>query len=128
MNIVDKIKISIGSISFQEEGIMRYQIDDADEITTENLKEHLEIVKSIGQGRAFCNLVIMKKFIHCGAEARKFSASEENNIYTIADAFVTDSEALKLVGNFYIRFDKPTRPTKLFNNEEDALKWLRTFL
>lgn len=128
MNTLDKIKTAIGNISFQEEGILRYEIDGVDEITKDNLIEYFEAIKNLGNGKSFCNLVLLKKFVSVGSEARKVAASEENNRYTIADAFVTDSVALKLVGNFYIRYDKPVRPTKLFTNEEDALRWLRTFL
>lgn len=129
MNTLDKITTTTGSISFQEEGIIRYEINEnIEELTTQNVKEYLATIKKFGGGRAYCNIIIMKKFVQCGAEARKYSASEENNIYTIADAFVTKSEALRIVGNFYIRFDKPTRPTRLFSNEGEALKWLRTFL
>ncbi len=128
MHTLDKINIAIGRISIQEEGIMRFDIDHVDEITRENLDEQFEAVKKLGEGKAFCNLVILEKFVQVGEDARKYAAGEENNIYTIADAFVTDSFALKIVGNFYIRYDKPLRPTRLFTNEEEALTWLRTFL
>ncbi len=128
MNTIDKIKTATGTVSFQEEGIVRYQIDQTDEITLQNVKEYLEAVRNLGGGKAFCNLVVMKEFIQVGDEARKYAAGEESNMYTIADAFVINSIALKLVGNFYIRYNKPVRPTRIFNNEEDALVWLRTFL
>ena len=128
MNTIDEIKTAIGTVSFQEKGIIRYEIDNTDEITVENIKEFLEAVKKLGGGKPFCNIIVMKKFVQVDDEARKYSASEESNIYTIADAFVINSIALKLVGNFYIRYNKPVKPTRLFNNEEDALTWLRTFL
>lgn len=70
----------------------------------------------------------MNEFIQVGDDARKYAAGEDSNKYTIADAFVINSIALKLVGNFYIRYNKPVRPTRIFNNEEDALVWLRNFL
>ena len=128
MDTIDKIKTATGSVSFQEEGIVRYQIDQTDEITLQNVEEFLEAVRNLGDGKAFCNLVIMKEFIQVGEDARKYAAGEESNIYTIADAFVIDSIGLKIVGNFYIRYNKPVRPTRIFNNEADALVWLRTFL
>ena len=128
MNTLDKINTAIGTISLHEEGIIRYEIDDVDEITRENLDEYFEAVKKLGGGKAFCNLVVMERFVQVGDGARKYAASEENNTYTIADAFVINSFALKIVGNFYIRYDKPVRPTRIFTNEEEALTWLRTFL
>jgi len=128
VHTLDKINISLGTISIQEEGILRFDIDSTDEITLQNLKEHLEVVKSIGNGKAFCNLAVLTKFIQVGDDARRFAAGEESNKYTIADAFVINSVALKIVGNFYIRYNKPVRPTRLFTDEAEAVRWLRTFL
>lgn len=128
MNTLDKIKTATGTVSFQEEGILRYEIEKTDELTLQNVKEYIEVVGNLGGGKSFCNLVVMKQFVQVGDDARKYAASEESNIYTIADAFIINSIALKIVGNFYIRFNKPVRPTRIFNNEEDALVWLRTFL
>lgn len=128
MNIIDKIEINSGMISFQEKGIVRYQIEQTDEITLQDIKEFIEVVRYLGDGESFCNLIVMKNFVQVGKDARKYAACEESNIYTIADAFVINSIALKLVGNFYIRYNKPVKPTRIFNNEGDALIWLRTFL
>lgn len=128
MNIIDKIEINSGIISFQEKGIVRYQIEQTDEITLQDIKEFIEVVRNLGDGESFCNLIVMKNFVQVGEDARKYAACEESNIYTIADAFVINSIALKLVGNFYIRYNKPVKPTRIFNNEGDALIWLRTFL
>lgn len=115
-------------ISFQEKGIVRFQIEQTDEITLQDVKEYIEVVRNLGDGESFCNLIVMKNFVQVGEDARKYAACEESNIYTIADAFVINSIALKLVGNFYIRYNKPVKPTRIFNNEGDALIWLRTFL
>ena len=100
---------------------MRYQIDQTDEISLQNVEEYLEAVKNLGGGKAFSNLVVMKEFIQVGNDHRKYAAGDESNMYTIADAFVINSMALKLVGNFYNRYNKPVRPTRIFNNKKDAL-------
>lgn len=92
------------------------------------MKEFLEVIKELGGEKAFCNLIIIKDFVQIDSEARKFSASEEANIYTIAEAFIIKSNALRIVGNFYIRFNKLVRPTRMFTNEEEATAWLKTFM
>ncbi len=33
----------------------------------------------------------------------------------------------KIVGNFFLKFDKPARPTKIFTKEEEAVEWLKQF-
>ena len=95
-----------------------------DEIAREILRE----VRSLGGGKAFCNLVVFKQYTTVDDAARAFSAGEEGNAYTIADAFVVNSIALKLVGSFYMQVNRPVRPTRIFTKEEEAVAWLRTFL
>ncbi len=128
MNKNVKIATSGGIVFLQPDGIMRMEISKTDEITLENVNDFIAAVKEIGGGKPFCNLIIFEKFVQVDKESREYSASEEANIYTIAEAFVIKSAALKIVGNFYIQVNKPTRPTKIFTNEEDATKWLKTFL
>ena len=92
------------------------------------MTEFLELIKELGEGRAFCNIIIIKDFIQVDSETRKFNASEEANIYTVAEALIIKSSALKIVGNFYIRFNKPTRPTRMFTKEDEATAWLKTYM
>jgi hypothetical protein len=58
-------------------------------------------------------------------EARVLLASEEFAVKRIAAAFVTRSLASKIIGNFFIQFNKPASPTKMFNDEKSALEWLQ---
>lgn len=59
-------------------------------------------------------------------DAKKFSANEGVS-YSISEAFVLNNGMLKILGNFYLRFNRPKVPTRLFSNEEEARKWLDTF-
>jgi hypothetical protein len=36
--------------------------------------------------------------------------------------------AQKILANFYIKINKPERPTKFFNNKDEAINWLKPFL
>jgi hypothetical protein len=46
----------------------------------------------------------------------------------VADAFVIDSLAQRILGNFYLKFNKPQFPTRFFNSKEEALIWLEAFV
>ena len=48
--------------------------------------------------------------------------------FSLADAFVTHSLSLKIIGNMFLKYNKPLRPTKLFKNETEAIEWLLTFI
>jgi len=38
-----------------------------------------------------------------------------------------DSLASSIIGNFYIKFNNPSIPTKLFKTEDEALDWLKKY-
>jgi len=116
------------TIALRDDGILRFDMLPVDELTIDDQKEILEKVKKLGGGKAFCNLVVFSQYVHVDEAARKFCAGEAANIYTIADAFVVNSIALKLVGTFYTQVNKPIKPTRIFTQEEEAAQWLRTFL
>lgn len=124
----DQIQTSGGTVILRPDGIIRIEIGKIDEISLKNVNEFIEAIRLLGEGKAYCNLIIFEDFVQVDHEARKYTASEEANIYTTAEALVIKSTPLKLVGNFYIKFNKPSRPTKIFTNEDDAVKWLKTFM
>lgn len=55
-------------------------------------------------------------------------SKNENNPYSKADAFVLNSIAQKILANFYVKINKPERPTKFFNNLDEALIWLKKYI
>ncbi len=61
------------------------------------------------------------------AEAREESASENGLKYTLADAFVARNLAQRLMVNFYLKINKPVKPSMAFPTEEDALNWLFSY-
>ncbi len=58
-------------------------------------------------------------------EAREVGASPEYAADLDAVALVTTSFPLKLLGNLYIRINKPIVPTKLFYDQQSAINWLK---
>lgn len=57
-------------------------------------------------------------------EAREFIASDQVSAIVKADAFVINSLSLRILMNGYLKFNKPNRPTRFFNTEQNALTWL----
>jgi len=57
-------------------------------------------------------------------EARQFVASKEVNSIVKAEALVLSSMALRIMGNFYLKINKPARESKLFNSRNAAFEWL----
>jgi len=61
-------------------------------------------------------------------ESREYWAKEESSPFTSAEAFVMKQLPMRLIGNFYLNFNKPPRPTRVFSDRNKAIAWLKTFL
>ena len=55
---------------------------------------------------------------------RAYVASDEVSKIVSGDAFIIKSMALKILMNGYLKFNKPNRPTRFFNEEQAAIVWL----
>ena len=93
-------------------------------IILEDLTEVLAWVDSLGKDRKYLNLMEAENNSQIDAEVRSFSASKEENKHTIADGFVMTSQAHKLISNFYMKFNKPAKPSKTFTERNKAIQWL----
>jgi hypothetical protein len=70
-------------------------------------------------------LVIYSEDNMFSKDAREYISSEEVSDILKADAFVIKGLALRIIGNGYLKINKPKRPTRLFNSKEDAIDWLK---
>lgn len=70
-------------------------------------------------------LVICSEDNTFSKEAREYTASREVSAVLKADAFVIKGLALRIIGNGYLKINKPRRPTRLFNSKEEAIDWLK---
>lgn len=59
-------------------------------------------------------------------EALDFIANHPNGRkYDIKNAIVANSAGIKLLAVVYINFSKPKGPSKIFQDRDEAIKWLR---
>lgn len=98
-----------------------------EEITVDDVKSIAESCRQVGGGKVLPLLLKVDKYTLPSAEARKFIANADSNPYAKAEAYVISDLPQKIVGNFFLKFDKPVRPTKIFTKENEALEWLKQF-
>lgn len=58
-------------------------------------------------------------------EARELVSSKSITDQIVADAIVTLHYSHQMSSNFFVRYNHPSRPTKLFKTKEEALAWLK---
>lgn len=122
------ITLDASTISLRSDGIIKIEIKPN---TTLKLIDGQEMVKAfaeIGDSKKYPLLFIAGDFALANAKARYYASGKEANQFTIASVFVVKNIAQKLMGNAYITFNKPITPTKILTNEDEAVKWLKTFI
>lgn len=76
-----------------------------------------------GGGR-FYNIYQFESFAEMDPEVRDWAAESSGNHYTFVDAIVISNFAQKIIANFYIKFNKPKMPTKIFTSTDKAYEWI----
>lgn len=127
VKILKQIAIPSAMITMRDDGIISFEITEGYEITVQDVKDMTEIVGELGEGKKFCNLIYMPEFENISFKVREYTAGKERARFSIADAFVINSMAMQIIGNFYLQFHKPYLPTKIFNSEDKAIEWLKPY-
>jgi hypothetical protein len=92
-------------------------------------KEALQVIEHSRQFRNGSNKYTMitatKDFFNMTPEARATFAEEMKTGFKVQKmAILVNSLAYRILANFFIRFDKPPVPTKLFSSRKEAIVWL----
>ena len=96
------------------------------DLEVEDVKEMREMLVRLSKGNKYCVLLDATERFNVSADARALIAGKEFSFDRIATAFIITSLANMLVGNFFIKVNKPYTPTKIFSSEENALSWLKS--
>jgi hypothetical protein len=128
VEILIEQKFELGSVAIRADGLAQIKIISNLTIDVLQTKIIVDLLGSLGNKKRFPVLILVDKFTLPTAEARAYVAAPESDPYGIAVAYVVKSMGQKLVGNVYLSFNKPSRPTRIFTDEEKAITWLKTFL
>ncbi len=111
---------------FIENDILHFyykKIDVIDlEIAKVCVKDRLEFSDNV----SYPCLVDAIKIKSVTKEARDYFANEGNALIT-ANALMVKSHVFKMIVNFFINVNKPSSPTRMFTDKQQAIKWLDKF-
>lgn len=126
IEIQKKISTNGGTITYRGDNIIHVHYDD-DLLDLETVKNVFYTSRENSPWEAAPVYITGGAFTNQDAEARKFSSSTEVMKHCTAIAFLSKSMGEKLLANFFIKFMKPTKPTRFFSSEEDCINWLKHF-
>ena len=69
----------------------------------------------------------IRQLITANRKVRRYMASSEAIEFISAGDMLIDNPIARFLGNTWIKFDKPSIPTKLFTDKESALEWLESY-
>ena len=108
-----------------EEGIIIGTLK-VDTLDIDLAKKIVALRLDVTEKKDYPTLINMRSTKKFSKEARDFLASEKGAERVIAAALVIDSMLTATLANFFLKVNKPMVATKLFTNEEEAMKWLNT--
>jgi hypothetical protein len=127
IKIIDKIVFKVYTLELREDGILHVHIS-GETYGIEELKALVPVIGKITNFQAIPMLLTLDEKASPDSEVRAFWAKKDSCPYVSAEAYIITNFAHKLLGNFYLKFNNPGRPTRLFGTEEEAYLWLRKFL
>lgn len=125
---IQKIDFDFYSVALCDDGLFHIHVDGNKEIDVEHVKEIVNAIEKLGNGKVYPLLMVVGEYTLPTPEARAYIATAESDPYASAEAYVVKSLSQKLVGNVFLSFNKPARPTKIFNSEDKAIEWLKEYL
>lgn len=115
------------TITFGPDQLVHLDINPGQVVELEEVKEIFEAINNAREDKLFRLLVTAGDKATLSPEARAFASSDSSSTAIVADAIVVNNYSHEMTANFFIRFNKPFRPTNWFKDEEDAIKWLNTY-
>lgn len=116
-------KIWIGN-----DNIIRKVFHERAEETLKDALESMEAMKQMAKGRRLPMLIDLSNAHTISPEARTYYTGNDAFSVASAAAAVTKSLISRVIGNFFMGFNKPEYPRKVFNSESEAVNWLKNFL
>ena len=108
-------------------GILHITLKDEADLDVDEVIDMIEKRETLQKGEPMLVLADIRKIWQATRQARETAASQRMANLNIAMAIVTGSLASRMLANFFIKFNKPKTPTKMFNSKEKALVWLEQF-
>ncbi len=124
MEVQEEIRTKKARVSLLQEKLIKILIDEEAEIGKDDIVEINEAKKKLAGAEKYCVLFITPHFGSISSEARAYSASLEVYENAIAKAIIVPNLGQRLVGSFFIKFNRPPAPTRLFSTADEAVTWL----
>jgi hypothetical protein len=122
--VIKKSETDAAEISICDDGIIRVMFKKNMEVGPPEFKELFEKYNALVEGKGYPYIYSVEdSSVTITNEGRTYSKEKEFSFPKVCNAYVVTSLAHKLLANFYLKFNKPFYPSKVFTTMEDAEIW-----
>lgn len=111
-----------------DDGICRTATRPQAEIGIEQARENSAAVTGFYTGRKFPLLIDARNVKSMAREARRHFSTNGRDTKINAFAIMVKSPLSRVIGNFFMGLNKPEVPARLFDDEAQAIDWLKQYL
>ena len=115
-------------IWLDEVGIVRTVVLPNANIVLEDTVRNYEVVKELSQGQRVPMYTDARAVGSASRDVRVYASSDFVVKLVSATAVLVGSPVSRVLGNFFVRLNRPPYPTRLFTDEAEALDWLKQFV
>jgi len=111
-----------------KDGICRTKTKPLAVITLKEAMENSVAVTSFYKDKKFPLLIDARNIKYMEREARKHFSTNGRETKINSFAIMVKSPLSRMIGNFFMGLNKPAIPARLFDDENEAVKWLKQHL
>lgn len=121
------VRSDFGEVSIREEGIVFARVLHGVKIGIEEARNYHELVAHLTKNQPHCTVIDLTGISSITAAARKQlqkTSSEWGK--TVAVALVTRNSIARFIASFFLTFNRPNYPLRVFTDVSDALSWAQS--
>ncbi len=112
----------------RKDGIVQVHFQSGFNIALEHAVNIVKTIEKIKEKEKCLFLVVFEEDNTFSMETREYISSDAVSQIIKADAFVIKGLALEILGQGYLKINKPNRPTRLFKSAAIASMWLLNYI
>ncbi len=121
--LVDSATVDGLFIAIYENGLLHVKVPRYYSIDLDVFIKCQNYIRTYGEDKKYHFVFEFASFSEVDPELRKKRASSEGSEFSLSDALVISNLPQKMMGDFYLKFNKPVRPSKFFFSLEKAVDW-----
>lgn len=121
-------RLQTPTVDFHFDGqVMRATFRSGCHVSGSDARGHMEIMRKMVGVRAVPVLVDMSAIGSQDREARAIYSGDLASTFTRCCALIVASPVARVIGSFFLGFNRPRYPLRLFTSHADAEAWLAGF-